>query len=741
LAEPVSCEHDIIPSCCRLESISEVSSVPGRREYKPPDFEFWHALNCLVHGIRIISTDYTVTFANDAFAGMAGTSVHEIVGRKCWGTFASSFCHTDGCILNRISRGESSVNYESRRTRPNGTGVYCRVSAFPLYSPEGQLIGIMESFRDTTRRRELQEQLDETEDRYRALVELGAEVGESILMLQDSPGREGIITFVSDQFCLMSGYSRQEIIGRPAFDFLAAEDRLSSLERHRAKMSGQSMPGLFEVTFTRKDGTTVPAELTSAVTQYKGKPANVIYLRDITSRKALEKALSSQRDKYQSLFEQAPTAIWEMDYSGVKQCIDSLLARGITDLKVYFDTHPDRALECLNLSRIIAVNRAALSLWEADSREAMCSGILSLLGTRPTGLARELDNIVAFARGSREVVYDIADPTFKGNWKHLHARYHLLPGHDDDWSRVLASFTDITLQKQAETQLKEYHSLLEETVSQRTGELNRASRALALEVEWRKQAQKKVRSLYKQEKRLRSELEHKIQQRIEFTRALVHELKTPLTPLLASCETLAARTADSSLRRMADTILAGGLAINQRIDELIDVAKGEIGMLEMEQENCDLAGIAGAVSDFMRAAFESKRQVLSVDIPPGPIPVFVDEKRIRQVMVNLLDNAYKYTPRGGRVRLKVYSAGSSAVVEVSDNGMGLSPQTLEELFTPYYAPPCKAGPSNGMGLGLALCRMLVDLHGGSIWANSDGQGSIFCFSIPCRDSASENPDN
>ncbi|MBN1369604.1 MAG: PAS domain-containing protein, partial [Dehalococcoidaceae bacterium] len=176
MAEPVSCANDIFSNCCRLESTPETTSELGEQQYKPPDFEFWHALNCLTHGIRIISTDYSVTFTNDAFAGMAGISAYETIGKKCWTTFTDSFCHTDKCILHRISRGEASVSIESERTRPDGTSIPCRVSAFPLYSPKGQLIGIMESFRDTTRRRELQEKLDETEDRYRALVELGAEV-------------------------------------------------------------------------------------------------------------------------------------------------------------------------------------------------------------------------------------------------------------------------------------------------------------------------------------------------------------------------------------------------------------------------------------------------------------------------------------------------------------------------------------------------------------------------------------
>ncbi|MBN1369088.1 MAG: PAS domain-containing protein, partial [Dehalococcoidaceae bacterium] len=133
-------------------------------------------MDCLVHAVRIVGRDHSIIFVNQAFAELSGVSKEETVGKNCWEVFKGPFCSTPYCTLNRILKGERSVNSEVERPRKDGVYIPCRVSAFPLYSPQGQLIGIMESFRDTTRRRELQEKLDETEDRYRALVELGAEV-------------------------------------------------------------------------------------------------------------------------------------------------------------------------------------------------------------------------------------------------------------------------------------------------------------------------------------------------------------------------------------------------------------------------------------------------------------------------------------------------------------------------------------------------------------------------------------
>ncbi len=685
-------------------------------------------LDGLVQGIRIIGPDYRVRFINRAMEKISGISREQAIGKSCRELFREPFCKSKNCTLDMILNGEKLVQREFESMDIRANPVTLMAAAFPLYGTDGQLIGMFESLRDITGQKELTNRLVEAEDQYRALVELGAEIGEAILMIQDTPDREGVITYASKQYSSLTGYSMEELLGTSGLDLVGAKYRNEVIDRHRRKMKGESLPGLYEVTIVRKDGTEVPVEVTTAQTIFRGKPANVIYLRDITQRKELEAAFYDEQYKYQSLFEAAPVAMWEVDYSRIKKYLDSLELDGVKNLSMYFKSHPGYINYTLSLSRVIRVNDAAVSLWEASSKGQLKSGILELFSSREGGLSREIENILAFKAGATRLEYQITDPTFKGNRKTLYAIYYIVPGCKKDWSRVIASYIDITEQKQAEAALRQYQDSLEDMVNERTRQLVKLSKALADEVKRRKESQKKARSLYKEEYRLRRQVEERIKQRVEFTRALVHELKTPLTPLLAICETLAGQVEEPRIKNMVEMILSGGRGINSRIDELTDVAKGEIGMLALDAYESDLVPVVEEISRYMSSAFKSRNHAFNTDIGSRVIIVKMDEKRIRQVLMNLLDNAYKFTPKNGSVALKLYVKGQNAIVEVQDNGLGISEEKKRGLFTPYAN--LASGSNNGMGLGLSLCKMLIDLHGGKIWHTNLKKGSCFGFSIP-----------
>ena len=155
-----------------------------------------------------------------------------------------------------------------------------------------------EELRDEiTERKQAEEALRESEGRYRALLELGGEVGEAVVMLQDTEQGNGIQTFVSNEWPRITGYSRKELLGMPFFDLVCPKDREASLERHQRKMRGEDMPGLFEMVIIRKNGAEVPIELTSAYTMYKGEHANVAYIRGITERKRMERELQEKNEQ------------------------------------------------------------------------------------------------------------------------------------------------------------------------------------------------------------------------------------------------------------------------------------------------------------------------------------------------------------------------------------------------------------------------------------------------------------
>jgi two-component system aerobic respiration control sensor histidine kinase ArcB len=247
----------------------------------------------------------------------------------------------------------------------------------------------------------------------------------------------------------------------------------------------------------------------------------------------------------------------------------------------------------------------------------------------------------------------------------------------------------------------------------------------------RKLAEERQQQLYRQEKELRQQLEDEMKRRVEFTRALAHELKTPLTPMLISSQALTSNLKDELLLSFAININRGALNLNSRIDELLDLAKGEIGMLQLKSEPLDVLQLLHEAIEYVSPVALNREQTLVAEIPPALPEVKADKVRLRQIVLNLLNNALKYTRERGKITLRAGQREGGLIVEVEDNGPGIDEKEQEHLFEPYHRMEVGEERLSGLGLGLALCKTLVELHGGKIWVRSQlGKGSIFSFSIP-----------
>jgi PAS domain S-box-containing protein len=240
-----------------------------------------------------------------------------------------------------------------------------------------------------------------------------------------------------------------------------------------------------------------------------------------------------------------------------------------------------------------------------------------------------------------------------------------------------------------------------------------------------------LQEAFEKERKLRQELEVEFERRVFFTRALVHELKTPLTPVLASSELLVSELKEEPYLSLAKNIHRGATNLNHRIDELLDLARGEIGMLQVNLTSVDTAPLLKSIAEEMKAMLTSNGQTLEVTIPSSLPPVLADEDRLRQVVLNLMINASKFTPEGGKITLHASANTDNLVVEVEDNGSGISVEEQKELFQPYRSRVSDKENLSGLGIGLALCKYIVELHGGKIWVMSGtSKGSTFSFSIP-----------
>lgn len=246
-----------------------------------------------------------------------------------------------------------------------------------------------------------------------------------------------------------------------------------------------------------------------------------------------------------------------------------------------------------------------------------------------------------------------------------------------------------------------------------------------------KNTQRELEILYEKEHDLADSLEKEISRRTQYTRALVHELGTPLTAIVASGDLLDSLVVDKTHMRLVKSILRASQNLEQRIKELLDLARGELGMLEISTELIDMNQLVREVADEMMPVSSEKGIDLIVEYYKGEIPAMADKKRLRQVLFNLISNALKFT-RQGKITIRTgRNDPDLIVVEVEDTGIGMDEAQLRFLFDPYYSKSREDAGASGLGIGLTLSKMFIELHNGEIQVRSTrGKGSTFRFTLP-----------
>lgn len=217
----------------------------------------------------------------------------------------------------------------------------------------------------------------------------------------------------------------------------------------------------------------------------------------------------------------------------------------------------------------------------------------------------------------------------------------------------------------------------------------------------------------------------------EFLTTVSHELRTPLTAVLGWASLVRSRQDDAAfVSKGLETIERNARAQSLLIEELLDLSRMITGKLRLEVQPVDPGGLVESALDSIRPAAAAKGIALHAVVDPKAGPIMADPGRLLQVVSNLLSNATKFTPRGGWIRVYVRRVESSAEVVVQDNGPGIEPEFLPHVFERFrQADGTSTRRHGGLGLGLAISRSIVELHGGTIAADSEGAGRGATFTV------------
>jgi signal transduction histidine kinase len=245
---------------------------------------------------------------------------------------------------------------------------------------------------------------------------------------------------------------------------------------------------------------------------------------------------------------------------------------------------------------------------------------------------------------------------------------------------------------------------------------------------------REVRDLAANFNRMSEEVQRSQQLLRDFLANISHELKTPLTSIRGFSQALVDGTIDdrSGIERSARVINTESNRVLRLVEELLDLSRIESGQASMLQEEVDVAELFDHVSEVFELRAEDSGVELVV-AKPGPARIRGDFDRLGQVLNNLLDNAFRHTPRGGVVRLAAEPSAGGAFhrISIADSGTGIARDDIPHLFERFYRGTNGSGNGKGYGLGLAITREIIRAHGGDIWAQSEpGRGTVFTFTLP-----------
>ncbi len=246
---------------------------------------------------------------------------------------------------------------------------------------------------------------------------------------------------------------------------------------------------------------------------------------------------------------------------------------------------------------------------------------------------------------------------------------------------------------------------------------------------------------------LNAELEARVEYRTQQVRELLHQkrciinqlghdLKTPLTPLVALMPRLLNAAPDEATHRTAEVLAENVRYMRELVEKTLDLANIESETFRLSPEPVDVESLFNNLALSFRSTLEDAGLALEWQVPQ-PCPILADPLQLKEVLHNLLANAIRYTPSGGYITLSARREQEGVQLSVSDTGVGIDPQQCEQVFEEFYKADTARNDRSTSGLGLSICRRLIDAHGGQIWIESSGHGqgtTVHCL-LPAAEPA------
>ena len=712
--------------------------------------------------VSIDSSQCIVQF-NPAAERMFGIAALDAIGQPVEMLLPEDVCATHAQKVLRFA--ESPLGYHAvvkpgcmRGRRMNGEVFQAEASISRIDLDSGPLFTII--LRDVSSRARHEQALRESEER---LAFFDATTFEGIVVSEAAR-----IVDCNAQFAHMTGYSVAELIGRRIDELVPAEDRARVLDNIE-----QGRESIIEHGLLRRDGERLVVEA-HGKTLLGSSKRRVKAVRDVTERKRIEQALRERTERYELVLAGAESAIWDWDlrtgrvhYSAKWKAMRGFDGDVVDDkVDVWRDAiHPDDLARVLDA--LYAHFRGETPVFAEEYRVYCKDGSIKWISDRGV-CQRDADGRAVRMAGSetditerRRIELALRDSqadlqraqsvaqigSWRLNiqrnelqWSEECARIHGMSGrtgplpadtffsvlHPDDRSQCGEMWTQVRPGEPYEVE----HRLL-----------------VAGQVRWvRKRAElefdaagelvgafgtvQDITALKDAEQALREA----DQRKDDFLAMLSHELRNPLTPIRNAAYVLGRVASEDPQVKWAQEIIARQVDhVAHLVDDLLDVSRIIRGKIVLHEELVDLADIVNQALDAAQVMLAERSHRLDVELTPQRVQLRGDRVRLVQMLINLLDNAAKYTPEFGHVRLAARVVGDEVEIEVRDNGVGIPPALLPRIFELFEQGERALDRSQGgLGIGLTVAKHLADLHHGRLHAESAGPGlgSRFTLTLP-----------
>lgn len=407
------------------------------------------------------------------------------------------------------------------------------------------------------------------------------------------------------------------------------------------------------------------------------------------------RAAASYPAAHPQFLDAIPVALLSQDLHPAREMLAKLRAQGVKDVRRYARRHPQIACQARDIMRITAVNEAAVAFFGADDAQGLLTCIDLIFP--PESNDAIVEELIALAEGRHEFTIETVVGTLAGQRPEVSISARWASGEPR-------------------------HAVIS-----------------VIDISERKRAQRECEELRARERHARHEVRRAKIAKNEFLANLSHELRTPLNAILGWTQVLQREHApDDLLVRALAAVERSARAQAELVDDLLALADIVAGRLRLDIREMTLSESLTAAVASLRPAIEAKGIRFDARLDDHARVILGDPGRLQQVAWNLLSNAVKFTPPGGRVHLASSCTASGVEIVVSDTGEGIAPQSLPHVFEDFWqGDGTSRRKYGGLGLGLSIVRHLVELHGGTIMAESlgEGRGATFRVHLPVLQAA------